>query len=276
MAGFGFCLTCGRSGALEGHHVAGRGNHKDLVVDICKTCHHLYLSRWHRAGGVQLRHEAPRGEADARRAVVVGAFQVLALALWRMREASVSPEGAAGGAVLAGRALSRAMDAAESGVRVGRWSPDGRWPLSAPPVGADNPAAAADRAAGWARFALDVVEAMEADAGRAGAGLPPDGLKSLVDVLRSVAAAPGAFVSSWSVAMADADSARRAAAAVLAVHEAVVGVVEAMLSAAPGSVEASYAAFEAVQAAERDVFALLTEHAPAPRQDRAGGRAAAA
>lgn len=66
------CVTCGRSGRVEAHHVAGRANHPNVTVDVCPECHRLYLTTWQYAAGVLLDHDARRTDDDRFRALIVG------------------------------------------------------------------------------------------------------------------------------------------------------------------------------------------------------------
>jgi hypothetical protein len=134
------CPNCGAFGELEAHHVAGRHNHPTLTMPECTDCHSI-LSARQRARGVELRKDAPRGELDATRALVVGVVDLLTLLAQRHPDHIWLP---APLAVHTGRAISRLLDACGPPDRDGRWLPDPRVriaeavPVAWPPADSDD------------------------------------------------------------------------------------------------------------------------------------------
>lgn len=74
------CVTCGRHGAQEAHHVAGRANNA-VTVAVCVHCHRRYLTPWQRASGIPLGGAA--SELQGQWALGVGVLHVLRLAAQR-------------------------------------------------------------------------------------------------------------------------------------------------------------------------------------------------
>ena len=129
----GTCLTCGLlTTDLEAHHVAGRHNHRTLIVPVCPDCHHI-LSTWQRASGVELEDTTPVTALDATRALLVGVAELLRLFGQRHADATLI------GAPLAthtARAMSKLLDGFGPLDRPGRWLPDPSVPpTEAVPVG---------------------------------------------------------------------------------------------------------------------------------------------
>jgi len=115
----GACLTCGARADLEAHHVAGRHNHATLTVAVCVDCHHI-LSTWQQAAGTELHHDAPTGDLDASRALLVGVVHLIQMYGQRHPESWVP----APVAVHTARAISKLLNGVGAADRPGRWLPD--------------------------------------------------------------------------------------------------------------------------------------------------------
>ncbi len=120
------CLTCGTRGPVEGHHIAGRYNDKQLVVPVCVECH-LILTNWQYASGIELGEAAPRSELDVQRAVLVGALHVIQLYAQRHSDYSWL---SADLATLMSRVCSKLLDDTGDPDREGRWLPDPTYPVT--------------------------------------------------------------------------------------------------------------------------------------------------
>ena len=113
------CLICCATGPVEGHHVAGRRNAPDLVVDLCVECHRI-VTAWQHAAGIRLK-SGPRAQVDIARARIVGALHLLELFMHRHPDAfAVSPAVTR----LITRLVSGGLDGAADPSRPGRWTPD--------------------------------------------------------------------------------------------------------------------------------------------------------
>lgn len=113
------CLTCGRLGPIEGHHVAGWRNDPDLIVNLCTPCHKVVTS-WQYAAGINLT-DGERTEVDISRAVLVGCAHLFELFLHRHPGLTVlQPDQAH----RAGRYVSMGLDLMADPEREGRWTPD--------------------------------------------------------------------------------------------------------------------------------------------------------
>jgi hypothetical protein len=115
----GVCLTCGLSGELEAHHVAGRRNHA-ATVGVCVECHRI-LSIWQRAAGIELRETVDGTELDATRALLVGALHLVRLFAQQHADGNFFPNWLV---IHTGRAVSKLLDMMQPPDRAGRWLPD--------------------------------------------------------------------------------------------------------------------------------------------------------
>jgi hypothetical protein len=120
---YGVCLTCGLSGELEAHHVAGRRNHA-ATVGVCVECHRI-LGIWQRAAGIELRETVEGTEFDATRALLVGALHLVRLFAEQHSDGNWFPNWLI---VHTGRAVSKLLDLMEPADRPGRWLPDATVP----------------------------------------------------------------------------------------------------------------------------------------------------
>lgn len=115
----GTCLTCARTGEVEGHHVAGWRNDPDLLVDLCTPCHKVITS-WQYASGINLT-AGPRSDVDIARAALVGCAHLFELFLGRHPGLTVwEPDQVR----RAGRYASMGLDLMSDADREGRWTPD--------------------------------------------------------------------------------------------------------------------------------------------------------
>lgn len=145
----GACLTCGRSGDLEQHHVAGWRNDPDLTVGLCVPCHRLVTSLQN-AAGVNLT-DGPRTEVDIARATLVGTAHLLEVFFARHPGFSQLPPGTIR---VAGRLVSAGLDLSADPDRPGRTTPDSRRRVPTPIHGiCHDPAQAM---ADWARFVSEL------------------------------------------------------------------------------------------------------------------------
>lgn len=116
-----YCLTCGRYGPIEAHHVAGRHNVPELVVPVCVEDHEI-LTNWQLAAGIELDADTPRHPTDVRRALTVGFLHLMRLMV--LRGQCPVPPATGSVAQMAARAISRVLDLAAPFDRAGRWLPD--------------------------------------------------------------------------------------------------------------------------------------------------------
>jgi hypothetical protein len=66
---------------VEVHHLAGRANHLDAVINACLDCHRSYLTRWQRCSSIPLN--GTDNDVQRQWALAVGALHVLALVAYR-------------------------------------------------------------------------------------------------------------------------------------------------------------------------------------------------
>lgn len=145
----GTCLTCGRVGDLEQHHVAGWRNDPDLMVVLCVPCHRLVTAMQH-AAGINLV-SGPRMEVDVARATLIGAAHLLEVFFARHPGFSRLPPQTVR---VAGRLVSAGLDLASDPDRPGRTTPDSRRRVPIPIHGiCHDPAQAM---ADWTRFVSEL------------------------------------------------------------------------------------------------------------------------
>jgi hypothetical protein len=100
-------------------------------VAVCPDCHRI-LSAWQLSYGIQLDADAPRGDLDTLRALMVGVAQLLLLYAQRHPERTVVGISLAAHTA---RAISKILDATGPPDRPGRWLPDPTMaPTEATPV----------------------------------------------------------------------------------------------------------------------------------------------
>jgi hypothetical protein len=125
----GACLTCGLTGDLDEHHVAGRRNHA-ATVGVCMDCHFI-LSVWQRAAGIELRQTVEGTELDATRALLIGASHLVRLFAQQHADVTWFPNWLI---IHTGRAVSKLLDLMQTADRPGRWLPD----PTVPPIEAES------------------------------------------------------------------------------------------------------------------------------------------